>query len=339
MTRRIGDFCRHPKHPPDCRVILSYPTQCWYCPKRVILYQCERAGPVVLEPPDKGAHIPTHCGNPPENEGDTPLSPLIYPARDGDAGQINKLGQSPNIIARWIDWEGKDGRTALSVAAGNGHAEAIEALVTLGENPNHLAANGLTPIFHAAMNNRPEAIKTLARLGGDHRHLDNGQRSVLDWAMRVNAPESVVALAQLAKQDFLRAAMRALIPALSPNERFDRTDTIMALHALGANHEEPDENGCRPIHLAAKAGSWTAAGALARCGVGLEAKCNMGFTPMHWAAHGNYAKVIAVLNERGALVNSQTHDGETPLDWADKKNNGHAIRELESRGGKRKGEL
>ena len=343
MQTISGDFCKHPHHPSDCRVILNYPTKCWHCDRVVVLYQCERAGPVVLEPPDKGAHIPEHCKNPPENEGDTPLSPLIYPARDGDIEQINRLGQSPNMIAPWINRGDKNGRTSLFFAAENGHAKAIQALARIGESPRQTDKNGRTPLIVAAMHGQVEAVRALVALGVDHHWQDRDGKAPLDYAVELNAPGAVAALAELERvsdmPNFLRAAVDALGSTLRPDQRRDRSGTIKILHGLGADFEKADEKGRRPIHLAAEAGSWTAAEALAKCGVSLEAACGIGFTPMHWAAHGNYARVISVLVDHGALVNSQTGDGETPLDWANKKNARHAIQELKRRGGKEKEEL
>ena len=52
-------------HPYDCAT-KSYPTNCGYCRRRVVYWECVHGSKVFFEPPDRGAHIcPARAGAPP----------------------------------------------------------------------------------------------------------------------------------------------------------------------------------------------------------------------------------------------------------------------------------
>ena len=336
--------CRNPQHPPGCRLLWNYPTECKFCKAegritRVIAYGCDRTAVYFLPWEDGGgAHV--HNGGP--GEGDDYLEMLQQAAKKSDFDAIKYLEQMPNVLSRIIDRPDIHGWTPLFFAAREGHANFIEKLVRLGGTISIPDENGRTPFIVAAMHDHADAIKTLARLGADCHHQVDG-RTALDYATKMKSPEAVVALLELGgdipdMQERVREAVRMIVSGLRPDQQYNREETIAALHNLGADFECKNNDGCRLIHLVAKAGSWTAMDAIAKCGVDLEAKCDLGFTAMHWAAHGGDWRVIEVLCKHGAMVNSKDKNGETPLDWAHNKDNHYAIRELEKRGGKRKRE-
>ena len=92
------------------------------------------------------------------------LAPLLRAAADGAGARVLR-----GLVAARADVNGRDaqGRTALYLAAGAGHADAVEALARLGGDVDSARTHGVTPTFIAAQEGHVAVIEALGRLGAD----------------------------------------------------------------------------------------------------------------------------------------------------------------------------
>ena len=98
-----------------------------------------------------------------------------------------------------LGWKDSDyGRTALHVAAGNGHAGAVRSLAARGGPAAVDARNkyNRTPLHRAAMGGSTAAAQELLEAGADASLTSNNGQTALDLAVRNRKPE-VAALLRL----------------------------------------------------------------------------------------------------------------------------------------------
>lgn len=95
-------------------------------------------------------------------------------------------------------------------------------------------------------------------------------------------------------------------------------DRVRELLTTGADVEEPQLLGMRPLHMAASLGCVGAVELLISHGANVNATDDQGQTPLHWASGGKDTKqehlaVITSLIKAGADVNAHDALGSTPL--------------------------
>ena len=218
----------------------------------------------------------------------------------------------------------EDESTPLHVAAENGDAEDVTALVNAGVAPDAQDKYGRTPLHVAAQEGHAEAVTALLDAGADPNAQDKGGRTPLH------------------------------IPALIGDG-----EAVTALVKAGANPNAQNENGSTPLHFAAKAvaeraedvtwyqklmelfrrrapmvmGRAEAVTALLDAGADPNAQDRGGRTPLHEVARSHDAEVItALVNAAGADPNEQRRDGRTPLHVAAENGDGEAVTVLVNTG-------
>jgi glutaminase len=82
---------------------------------------------------------------------------LFYAAFNGDV----KLMKTLHILNWKVNSYDYDGRTALGIAASEGHVEAVKYLVVHGADPLHKDARGNDALADAKRENRGEAVEFL----------------------------------------------------------------------------------------------------------------------------------------------------------------------------------
>eukprot|EP00798_Chlamydomonas_sp_ICE-L_P022309 gene22309-biopygen30991 len=118
-------------------------------------------------------------------------SQLWQSSQKGDVnGVISVLGRGANVnsIVRWAD------STPLYVAALNGHAECIKALLDRGAEVDTRGHNGYTALHGAALNGYVECIEALLGRGADENIKDSKGQSALDKALQRGRKNVVDAL-------------------------------------------------------------------------------------------------------------------------------------------------
>ena len=85
-----------------------------------------------------------------------------------------------------------DGKTALAIAAPEGHVPTVKALLAKGANPNLADAGGETPLLAAARDGEAEMVKALLEGKADPNAKDRAGRNAL--ALARDYPEVVALL-------------------------------------------------------------------------------------------------------------------------------------------------
>ena len=196
-----------------------------------------------------------------ELDGFTPL---------GKASQQNDVPLIQALVQNGADVNGLDsaGRTAICIAAGEGHMKGIRALVELGGDVNTTQWFGVSPIQIAAWEGHADVIRTLVELGGNVNTPDTSGSTPLYCA----AEEGHV------------AAARTLLE-------------------LGGNVYDADCEGITPLHVASKEGHVEVIDLLVEFGSDVNSRDIFSdFTPMHYAVRSGQVESIRALFKHGAGI-------------------------------------
>ncbi|KAL5359095.1 fructose-bisphosphate aldolase class-II-domain-containing protein [Aspergillus floccosus] len=130
-----------------------------------------------------------HGGYPPGGADKSwDLSRYVFPC------QRMAVGAVPDLVT------GRDGYTALTVAAIHGHPHVVQLLLEAGADPDPKDWMGRTPLSHAAENGRMEVVISLVQAGMDINATDEDTR----WT----AEECVLAQGQVSTVEILRKYKR-----------------------------------------------------------------------------------------------------------------------------------
>lgn len=89
---------------------------------------------------------------------------IVDAARDGDARELAELLEKHEPMA---GTRGAGARSALQLAAGGGHEEAVRVLLANGADPNTRDREGITPLHAAASAGYADIVKMLLASGAD----------------------------------------------------------------------------------------------------------------------------------------------------------------------------
>jgi ankyrin repeat protein len=177
-------------------------------------------------------------------------------------------------------------RTALSLAAENGHEAVVKLLLAKdGVDPDSKDDYGQTPLRWAVNRGHGVVVKLLlAEDGVNPNSKDNSGQTPLSWAAK-NGHEAVAKL---------------------------------LLAEYGVDPDSKDPCGRTPLSRAAAKGYKALAKLLlAEDGVDPDSKDDYGQTPLSRAVEkGHEAVVKLLLAEDGVNSNSKDNSGQTPLSWA-----------------------
>jgi len=172
------------------------------------------------------------------------------------------------------------GNTPLHVAAAQGDAEKVAALIAAGANVKATSHNRSTALHLAAWSGNADVIKLLLAAGAEPLAQDYDYRTPLHYSSTKAAVDAVLAAGVAVDVRYVPWARTALLDA--------------AMH-----------------------GFTEAAEALLDHGADIEATNCSHFTPLHWAAWGGHMPVVKLLLARGADVHYKDDSNHTPLFWAE----------------------
>ena len=218
-----------------------------------------------------------------------------------------------------------DGTTALHWAAPADDLETARLLLRAGANAKAANRYGVTPLHVAATNGSAAMIEALLKAGADaERRADGEGETALMTAARTGSVDAVKMLLDVRRDGRTRAkrcrGQTALMWAVAENHA-DVVKLLIELRAdvnarsihyefpklTGGNggiiHDRP-EGGLTPIFFAARQGAIETADLLIAAGADLKAtEPQYGFTPMQTAIFNGHYDLAARLIDKGADVN------------------------------------
>jgi len=191
---------------------------------------------------------------------------------------INILQFRPNLVNE----QTKEGRTALQVAAHEGHSNVVEQLLAAGADPGLADSAGDQAVHYAVLGNTSDTILTLVNRGANVNAGNKQKRTALHLAV-VNR-----------KSELVRTLLKA-----------------------GADGGLQDNSGDSPLHLAVVQGDIASLALLLEGPHCLLTANGRGHNALHIAAvRGDSEAVRMILRRDPGVANMVTRDGEAALHLA-----------------------
>jgi len=256
-------------------------------------------------------------------------TPLIVAARFDHLNLIKKFLQVNEVE---VNDRGKGGRTALSMAAGNGHIAIVECLLHHEAiQPDTPDFSQWTPIFWALGGKYFDIFRTLALdKRTDLNHIDKAGRSILSWAAAAGETEIVKFLLLRKEVDVQLRDFRGRTALSWAAENGCLEVLSMLRRSNRINISEKDNEGRNAISWAAKNGHDTVVQYLIKYNPsGADEKDENGWTPLAWALDRDSPDTVKALLASGLVdPNQEDKSGRTPLSWAKAYGYGEVVRLL-----------
>lgn len=183
-----------------------------------------------------------------------------------------------------------EGRTAIHVAAIEGHVKVIEFCVSIGGNPNAVDSQEWTPLHCAASRGHLKAVEYLL-VCSNVKYAINGEGKT---AFAVAAESGHSHLVDLLRwgDAILRAA------------RVDDVHKMKKCLGEGADVNRKDQNGWTPLHWASFKGRIKSVNVLLEHDAEVDVVDDAGYTPLHCAAEAGHLQVALLLIAHGGSQTS-----------------------------------
>jgi ankyrin repeat protein len=258
----------------------------------------------------------------------------------------------------------EQGSTPLHLAAAGGHEEIVELLLLHGAPINSRRSYGNTPLHYAVINGHQGVVDLLLAKGAEVGCLNNRGSSVLHFSAS-RGHQSLV-------EKFLAMGMDANISQNDGNTALHFAAThghegvCNTLLDCGANPDAKNSlgnsalhcaassgnmdivsllvekgqadialqqnNGCTPLHFAAKEGNGDTVHYLCGVGAPIDATDEQNQSALHYSCLGGHAEVTTYLIDEGASVEGRSENGSTPLHGAAQLGHPTIVRKLVERG-------
>ncbi len=250
---------------------------------------------------------------------------LFDAAEDGDFLQVKTLLE---IDKQKIDEQNEDGKTALYLAAANGHLDIVIMLIDAGARPDLKCAQGDTALVAALKNDHLGAANYLMETKLSLTEEEESEMTLAD--------EEDVAAFNLAIEKRYFSTLRLLVKKsfnLTKNFRHhvDKLSPLIALVLKRGNDylkEKPDiikgflskesldivgNDGFSALHIAVANGDEVAVQTLLRAGAGRDLEDKYGKTPIYLACLYDHVDILKILLNYEAKMQASDVMGERPL--------------------------
>lgn len=255
------------------------------------------------------------------------LTPLWWCAKLGNEELVKRLVEDHDADVNFTD---KFNRTALLMAAKNGHKAVVEILLAKGGIALDLKDNlhGRTPLSWAAGLGHEAIVELLLTRGGidiNSKDLECGW-TPLSWAAAYGYDRVVkLLLAESGIDPDSNGALHSRTPLSYAAGKGHEAILKLLLSNDSVKPDTKSRSGRTPLSWAAEEGNALVVGLLlAKDNVDPNSKDNLyGRTPLSWAAgKGNTAVVELLLAKDGIDLDSKDHEfSQSALSWA--RENGH----------------
>ncbi|KAM4610555.1 E3 ubiquitin-protein ligase MIB2 isoform 1-T1 [Polymixia lowei] len=245
-------------------------------------------------------------------EQDNP-SRLVIEAAHGSANKVRELVQK---YPDKVDIKNQ-GKTALQVAAHQGHMEVVKALLQANSSIEVKDEDGDTALHYTAFGNQAEIARLLLSKGANVNLLNNSMCTALHIAVNKGFTDVVRVLSEHSADINLQDSYgdTPLHDAIAKDFR-----NIIDILAVVPNIDFTQQNnrGFNLLHHAALKGNKLATEKiLARARQLVDVKKDDGFSALHLAALNNHHDVAEILIKEGRCeVNIRNNRNQTPLQLA-----------------------
>lgn len=224
------------------------------------------------------------------------LSRMDTAIADGDFATVFSLISAKNY---GIDYQTRDGITALMSASGGGDLAAMDELITRGASVDRASStDGVPALFHAVRAGQYEAAKKLIDAGASVDVQDGEGRTVLIASAGAGSAGTVRLL--LAARIDADVKDRQHQSALHAAAAGGHTAVMSSLIGHGVSVDVGDEGGRTPLALAAAAGHANAVELLAAAGADVNLQAGDDTTPLMAAAVNGQVETVELLMRLGA---------------------------------------
>jgi len=258
-------------------------------------------------------------GTNPNSTGLDRQTPLTISAQYGHIGAVTTLLNEPRTM---VTLAGKSGRSALSFAAGNGHLDVVESLLSHGAyRPEDQDNASWTPFFWAVQGDHTSILRLLLKLMESPiniNQVDKSGRSALSWAAGEGSRK---AMNMLLRDSAIDANLKdktgrsPLLWAVINKQREAVNDLLRNRHVQKATKDDKLRNA---ISWACQTGNTEILDLLIQNKCGGEDDVDVdGWTPLLWALFNQSRAIIEVLLWTGRVkIDRQDRTGRTALIWA-----------------------
>ena len=237
----------------------------------------------------------------------------------GKEGNEKVAGWVSELVKKFNEKKDIDGRTALHLAAQNGHKVVVGVLLEKEAAVNATNDRGWTALHLAAQRGHEAVVGVLLQNGAEVNATNDDGWTALHWAAQ-NGHEAVVG-ALLQNGAKVNTTDDDGWTALYWAAQNGHEAVVGALLQNGAEVNMKSKDGWTALHLAGRNGHEAVVGALLQNRAEVNATDDKGWTALHWAGRNGYEVVVDALLKRDAKVNMKSKDGWTALRLA--AENGH----------------
>ncbi|OQS07666.1 hypothetical protein THRCLA_20091, partial [Thraustotheca clavata] len=224
----------------------------------------------------------------------------------------------------------EDRRTALYIAAQNGHCHVVLKLIYAGANIHQVNNDGATPLSIAAENGHTDIVSILITAGANISHGNKNEVTPLFIAAQ-NGHNDTVAKLILLGADVNQAINNGFTPLYIASQN-GHTDTVSTLITANANVDQTSETGETPLCIAVRNGHSAIVSELVSAGADIYHLNNDEASPLFIAAQNDHTEILFALISKGADINQANKFGASPLYIAARSGHTNTVSALISKG-------
>ncbi|MHB1768573.1 MAG: ankyrin repeat domain-containing protein, partial [Phycisphaerae bacterium] len=255
-----------------------------------------------------------------DNSGLTPLMAAAAENGPTAVGALIKAGAKVNArAAGYLDI------AALEEAAGSGNPSVIELLIRHGAKLNATDSFGRTPLTVAALQGHARAVRALIKAGANiHIRSLNSHLGVVGLAVSHNHPKIIPMLIRHGAKVDQRYALRRTPLMLAASKGF--LACVQVLLKAGADVNAQDDNGYTPLEAAASDSQLKIAKVIIHAGANVNLADHYGMTPLDYACLAKHpSAMVALLLKAGANPKLKDKKGRNALYYARKSGSAKAV--------------
>ncbi|MCE5316506.1 MAG: ankyrin repeat domain-containing protein [Parachlamydia sp.] len=219
-------------------------------------------------------------------------------ALEGDVELLRYLKENHNFDVN-IAAKNLDKATPLYLAAARGHLAVIDALLSLGANPNCTNSDGKTPLFIAVQNGHDDAMRRLISGGADvSRSMKDGM-TLVHYAANWGHPRLI---------EYLLTMHPGMVNSKTRDEGHTPLHRAMYQHSIDPTMSLQEWERCCEKQV-------EVIRTLLRFGADVNAADHYKYVPLHLALKMGRPDFVAYLLSQGAKIYLRNTNGKTPREF------------------------